>query len=178
MSAQDGQQVLGGLSQKELIWRAFTRHRLAMASFYLLAVMYTLALCCEFFAPYAPGWKNLEYSYCPPQPLRFDFEHGLHVRGMTRFIDPVTLKKNYVENPDDIIPFGFFVKGQPYALLGLLPAERHFLGVGRWDTEDAPPFFILGARFVCKIRGFGVPCYFLRITLISQFLSSLSRWLC
>ena len=145
MSAQDGQQVLGGLSQKELIWRAFTRHRLAMASFYLLAVMYTLALCCEFFAPYAPGWKNLEYSYCPPQPLRFDFEHGLHVRGMTRFIDPVTLKKNYVENPDDIIPFGFFVKGQPYALLGLLPAERHFLGIERWDAEDAPPFFILGA---------------------------------
>ena len=77
-SAAEGksaEQALGSLSQKQLIWRGFARHRLAMASFYLLAVMYTLALGCEFFAPYSPQWKNLDFAYCPPQPLRFDFEH-------------------------------------------------------------------------------------------------------
>ena len=142
------EQALGSLSQKQLIWRAFARHRLAMASFYLLAVMYTLALGCEFFAPYSPQWKNLDFAYCPPQPLRFDFEHGLHVRGMRQSIDPVTLKKDYVEDPADIIPFSFFAKGEPYELMGLFSGDRHFLGVDGASSKDAgaaPPFFILGA---------------------------------
>lgn len=139
------QQVIGSLSQKQLIWRSFARHRLAMASFYLLAVMYTLALASEFFAPYSPQWKNLEFAYCPPQPLRFDFEHGLHVRSMRQSIDPITLKKNYVEDPADIIPFSFFAKGEAYELMGLFAGERHFLGVDRASTADTvPPFFILG----------------------------------
>ena len=144
----NGETALGGLSQKQLIWRGFARHRLAMASFYLLAVMYTLALGCEFFAPYSPQWKNLEFAYCPPQPLRFDFEHGLYVRGVRQSIDPITLKKNYVEDPAAIIPFSLFPKGEPYQWMGLFAGDRHFLGVEEMsgkDTGTAPPFFILGA---------------------------------
>ncbi|MDE0962895.1 MAG: ABC transporter permease [Candidatus Latescibacteria bacterium] len=150
-SAAEGksaEQALGSLSQKQLIWRGFARHRLAMASFYLLAVMYTLALGCEFFAPYSPQWKNLDFAYCPPQPLRFDFEHGLHVRSMRQSIDPITLKKNYIEDPADIISFSFFAKGESYELMGLLAGDRHFLGVDEISnkgTGTAPPFFILGA---------------------------------
>ena len=145
---QNAEQVLGSLSQKELIWKGFARHRLAMASFYLLGVMYTLALGCEFFAPYSPGWKNLDFSYCPPQSLRFDFEHGLHVRGMRQSIDPITLKKNYVEDPADIIPISFLARGESYELMGLIAGDRRFLGVDSTDATGragAPPFFVLGA---------------------------------
>ena len=145
---QNAEQVLGSLSQKELIWKGFARHRLAMASFYLLGVMYTLALGCEFFAPYSPGWKNLDFSYCPPQSLRFDFEHGLHVRGMRQSIDPITLKKNYVEDPADIIPISFLARGESYELIGFIAGERRFLGVDSTDATGragAPPFFVLGA---------------------------------
>ena len=145
---KSAEQVLGSLSQKQLILRGFARHRLAMASFYLLAVMYTLALGCEFFAPYSPQWKNLAFAYCPPQPLRFDFEHGLHVRSMRQSIDPVTLKKDYVEDPADIIPFSIFAKGEPYELMGLFAGDRHFLGVEGASSKKigtVPPFFILGA---------------------------------
>jgi len=145
---QNTEQVLGSLSQKELIWKGFARHRLAMASFYLLGVMYTLALGCEFFAPYSPGWKNLDFSYCPPQSLRFDLEHGLHVRGMRRSIDPITLKKNYVEDPADIIPISFLARGESYELMGLISGDRRFLGVdstGATGRAGAPPFFVLGA---------------------------------
>ena len=145
---QNAEQVLGSLSQKELIWKGFARHRLAMASFYLLGVMYTLALGCEFFAPYSPGWKNLNFSYCPPQSLRFDFEHGLHVRGMRQSIDPITLKKNYVEDPADIIPISFLARGESYELMGFIAGDRRFLGVDSTDATDrvgAPPFFVLGA---------------------------------
>ena len=70
---KNAEQAVGSLSQKQLIWRGFSRHRLAMASFYLLGVMYTLALGCEFFAPYSPGGKNLDFAYCPPQSLRFPY---------------------------------------------------------------------------------------------------------
>lgn len=145
---QNAEQVLGSLSQKELIWKGFARHRLAMASFYLLGVMYTLALGCEFFAPYSPGWKNLDFSYCPPQSLRFDFEHGLHVRGMRQSIDPITLKKNYVEDPADIIPISFLARGESYELMGFIAGDRRFLGVDSTDATGragAPPFFVLGA---------------------------------
>lgn len=142
------ERAIGSLSQRQLIWRSFARHRLAMASFYLLAVMYTLALGCEFFAPYSPQWKNLDFAYCPPQPLRFNLDHGLHVRNMRRSIDPITLKKNYVEDPADVIPFSFFAKGEPYELMGLFSGDRHFFGIDRASTRDpaaVPPFFILGA---------------------------------
>jgi peptide/nickel transport system permease protein len=142
------QQPIGSLSQKQLIWKSFARHRLAMASFYLLAVMYTLALGCEFFAPYSSQWKNLDFAYCPPQPLRFNLDHGLHVRSMRRSIDPITLKKNYVEDPAEIVSIGIFVKGESYHLMGLLASDRHFLGVdgaSSRDTAAALPFFVLGA---------------------------------
>ena len=128
--------------------RNFRRHRLAVASLYLLAVLYTLAGLAEFFAPYPREWRDLSQAYCPPQLPRFSFFHGLYVRPMQRSIDPITLRKIYVEDSSAVIPLGFLVRGEPYRLCGVLPWDRHFLGVkqppassdGQW-----PRFLFLGA---------------------------------
>lgn len=136
------------MSQSQLIWRGLARHRLAMVSLYLLAILYTLAIFCGFFSPYSPQYKNLDFAYCPPQPLHFNFADGFHVYSMQRSIDPITLKKNYVEDPTAIISVGFFVKGEPYKLLGLFPSKRHFLGITSSSTQpqsSIPPFFLLGS---------------------------------
>jgi peptide/nickel transport system permease protein len=146
----------GDLSQWQLIRRRFVRHRLAAASFYFILLLYILALFAEFFAPYSTTVRNLGFIYCPPQLVRFNFEHGLHTFVLRRHIDPITFKKSYVEDRDDVLPLRFLAKGAPYKLWGLVPWDRHFLGLDSVDegiheesspkeTYTKPAFFLLGA---------------------------------
>jgi peptide/nickel transport system permease protein len=139
----------GSLSQWALIRRQFLRHRLAVASLFLLTVLYTLALGAEFFAPYGPQWRDLGQSYCPPQLPRFSWSGGVHVPALQVHVDPLTFKKTYVEDPSRIVPLGFFVRGEPYRLWGAIPLERRFFGVKQPVPGEAgtPParFYFLGA---------------------------------
>ena len=151
-------------SQWQLIRRRFARHRLAVAGLMLLLVMYTIAVFAGFFAPYAAETKNLDAIYAPPQPLRLDLQHGLHVRPMRMHVDPVTFRTSYREDAGQIVPLGFFVRGDRYHLLGLIPTDVHFFGVDRQEyvapTVEAvagadaapaaaagpePTFYLLGA---------------------------------
>ena len=120
------------LSQWQLIRRRFVKHRLAVASMFFLKMMYILAIFAEFFSPHTTQWQQLEHAYCPPQPVRFNLQHGLHVRALQRHVDPITFRKTYTENKDHIIPLSFFAHGEPYKLWALIPMDRHFLGI---DTE-------------------------------------------
>jgi peptide/nickel transport system permease protein len=139
----------GSLSQWALIWRSFSRHRLAVASLFLLGVLYLLALGAPFFAPYSAQWRDLSHAYCPPQLPRFSLEHGLHVPTMRVSVDPLTFKKTYLEDPSQPIALGFFVRGEPYRLWGLFPLERRFFGVRENASMRAdgtrPTFYFLGA---------------------------------
>jgi len=120
--------VPGSLSQWALIRRRFGRHRFAVASLYLLAVLYLFAVLAEFLAPYSQQWRDLSHAYCPPQLPRFSFAHGFHVPAMQRYVDPLTFKKTYLEDTSRTVELGFFVKGAPYRLWGLIPWDRHFFG--------------------------------------------------
>ena len=159
------------LSQWQLIRRRFARHKLAVASSYVLVLLYVLAAFAEFFAPYPSLWKNLDYGYSPPQLVRVSFSEGLYVNALNRHVDPITYRKVYVEDEDTTYPLSFFVKGEPYKLWGLIPCERHFLGIDREayaDGEDidaagesapAPVFYLLGAdkygRDICSRTIYG-----------------------
>jgi peptide/nickel transport system permease protein len=132
----------------QLIRRRFLRHRLAVASLYVLAVLYTLAAFAESFAPYTRRWRDLPHAYCPPQLPRWSWAHGVYVRGMKQTIDPITLRKTYVEDPAAIVPLGFFVRGEPYGLWGLVRSDRHFVGVrspAPGPDGRRPVFLFLGA---------------------------------
>jgi peptide/nickel transport system permease protein len=146
------------LSQWQLIRRRFARHRLAVVALYLLLVLYLLAACAEFVAPYAKTWKDLDHAYCPPQLPRLSLRHGLYTYAVKRHVDPITFRKTYIEDREDLIPLRFFVRGEPYTLGGLFPWDRHFLGVDRAayaarraasDASDppatVPTFYLLGA---------------------------------
>ena len=144
-------------SQWQLIRRRFVRHRIAVAALYVLAVLYVLAALAEFFSPYPANWRDLPHAYCPPQAPRFSRRHGLYVCAVQRHVDPVTFKKSYVEHRDHVIPLGFFVRGRPYKLWGLIPCTRHFFGVnlaayeaspasgGQGRARMEPTFYLLGA---------------------------------
>ena len=139
------------LSQWQLIRIRFRKHHLATAAMFLLIIMYLLAIFAEFFAPYPTAWKDLYHAYSPPQIPRFNFRQGLHIKAVKKHVDPITFQKTYVEN-DDIVPLGFFVKGESYKLCGLIPWDRHFIGVdhsevqrNRMETANSPTFYLLGA---------------------------------
>ena len=157
--AQTSEKVsaIATMSQWQLIRRRFARHRLATAALYLLVFMYILAVFAEFFAPYPSRWKDLPHAYCPPQTPGFNFTHGLHVRALKQHVDPITFQKTYIQDKDDTVPLGFFVKGEPYKLWGLIRWDRHFIGVDhdaykppadRTEAEEGesmPTFYVIGA---------------------------------
>ena len=147
------------LNQRQLTLLKFRKHKLAVAAGFLLAGLYVMAIFSPFFAPYGKYERNLDYIYCPPQKLGFNWEKGLYARGLKRVVDPVTLNSRYVDAPENDAPLGFFVKGEPYLLWGIIPSERHFFGV---DPERIPDFrpgdearyvyFLAGAdKFGCDI---------------------------
>jgi peptide/nickel transport system permease protein len=141
------------LTQWQLIRRRFLRHRLAVGSLFLLLVMYGLALTAGFWAPYPQEWREMDYASCYPQLPQFTFAEGLHFDTVSLQRDPITLKTYYLTDPARPVPLGFFVKGTPYRLFGLLPSERHFLGVDLAEYQSRypeagkapPPFLLLGS---------------------------------
>lgn len=100
-----------------------------MLSAYMLGILYLIAALAEFVAPQNPGRIDPKLAYCPPQPPRLSLKHGLFVYPMERHIDPVTLQDQYTEDRGRVIELGFFVKGDPYKLWGLIPMRRHLFGI-------------------------------------------------
>ena len=140
----------GSLGQLQLIRRAFGRHRFAMAGLYALALFYTVAVFAEFVAIRPPAARDVDYIYCPPQPVRFSLAHGLYVRALDPVVDPVTLRRTYVPLADAAVPLTFFARCEPYKLLGFIPLQHRLLGVGESKVANLPPgasatFIPLGA---------------------------------
>jgi peptide/nickel transport system permease protein len=137
-------QDVGSLSQWQLIRLRFAKHRLAVLSLRILVILYFLALFAGFFAPYRQSAYSLKHIYSPPQIPQFNFSHGLHVKAVQQHVDPLTLKRSYTERDDLVLPLGFFVKGEPYTLLGFIPAKRRFFGLRNIEAYKGQVFYMLG----------------------------------
>jgi len=130
--------------QWKLVWWKFRKHKVAMVSGVIVILIYMVALFAEFLSITLPDVTNSKFLYAPPQWLHIigqEGKFGLHVNGYTSKIDPVALRREFVVNPDDKIPLGFFVKGFPYKMFGLFPTTRHLLG----PKDPERRIFLLGA---------------------------------
>lgn len=131
-------------SQWQLIWWRFRKHRAAMISIVVLAVLYTVALFAGFFAPHDPTQVVSEFADAPPQPIVFIDRSGFHfppvVYGYVGERDPRTLRKIYRVDSELRQPVRFFVPGVEYKVLGFIPANIHLVGLD--DPEQ--PFYLLG----------------------------------
>src|SRR6266545_1466302 len=63
-------------SQWQLMRWRFTRHKLAVASLYVVAVFYLVALFCEVLSPMDPNKISNTYRYVPPQGITFIDQNG------------------------------------------------------------------------------------------------------
>jgi len=135
--------ALESLSQWQLIRRRFVRHRLALGAFYVLIVLYVVALFAEIVAPYPSRSKTLSHAFCPPQLPRLSLKRGLFIHPMKRLVDPISFQRTYVEDRNSVVPLRFFARGEPYKLWGIFPWDRHLLLPA--DPDEAETFFFLGA---------------------------------
>ena len=125
------EQTAEATSQWRLMWRKFKRNRTAVIGGVVVLLFYLTALFGDFVAPYSLEDRMTQYSYLPPQKIRFiaDGRFQPHVYGLKSGRDPLTLQRTYVPDPEHKIPIRFFVEGSPYKLMGLFPTNRHLFGV-------------------------------------------------
>ena len=117
-------------SQLRLMWWKFRKHRLALISGIFLVVLYSGILICEFLSPYNLHTRNMDYIYSPPQRVHLFHDGqfvGPFVYGRQMTLDMDTLKRNYIDNQDDVQPIRFFCKGDSYRFWGLIEGDRHFV---------------------------------------------------
>jgi peptide/nickel transport system permease protein len=122
-----------------LVWWKFRRNRLAVIGAIILLIYYiTCIFFAEFFAPYP---KELESDYLEARPTYFQFRDEAGNFSLRPFvyrleekIDVATRSRVYEYDKTVKYPIYFFVKGEPYKLLGFIPADRHFFG-----TDPANP---------------------------------------
>ena len=134
-------------SQWQLTWWRFKKHKLALTSGFIVFFIYFIALFAQFIAPFSTERKIPKLAYAPPQTLQFldenngEFYFDLFVYDYSTVIDTLSLKRTFTVNRERKIPVGFFVKGEPYKLFGLITLERHLIG----PIDKQAPMFLLGA---------------------------------
>jgi peptide/nickel transport system permease protein len=132
----------GDLSQAywSLVWWKFKKNKLAIVGGILIILFYTICgLFAEFFSPYLVNTQSA-YLESRPQPLVFrnpDGEFSLRpaVYGLNVEIDVAARSRKWVVDRTRIYPISFFVKAEPYRLLGLIPMRVHLFGI---NTEKYP----------------------------------------
>lgn len=113
-----------------LAWQQLRKHRIAMVGGAILLVLYTLALFADFVAPYSLDWSDRAHFYHPPTMPRFIDAAGRLSRPFvyeTTLQDPaLRIYKTDASKPHNL---HFFVRGEPYRLLWILPSTIHLFGV-------------------------------------------------
>ena len=141
-------------SQWTLMWRKFRKHRLAMLGGTVTILIYLTVIFAEFLAPFRSVAFSSEFTYAPPQPLHiFDrTEEGLrispYVSGYKVEVDPVALRRTFVVDPEQKIPVGFFVRGAPYRMLGIIETDIHLIGPKEYSGDPnriTIPMYLFGA---------------------------------
>lgn len=130
-------------SQRQLIWWAFRKHKLAMAGLFVVIVLYVIAAMPDFFAINDPSQQNARTPFHPPEAIHLWGEDitGPHFIPSKMKRDPETLAAVYVPVPEESVRLVMFGHGYSYKLFGLIPTDRHLFA----STEAKRPFFPLGS---------------------------------
>ena len=135
---------LAQATQLQLTWWRFRRHRLAVISLGIVALFYLGAVFADFLAVADPHATDARRSFIPPQAIAL-FDDGAwrpHVSGLKGVRDPKTFKLAYTPDPARKLPLALFVHGYPYDLFGLIPTDRHLVGIE--GGQGVEGIFLLG----------------------------------
>lgn len=114
-----------------MAWRRYRRSPLGVIGGWLLIVLYLTALFAGFLAPYNITTQHEGSEYQPPTPIHLIHQGRLmrpFVYGTKQARDPVTFALKRTVDTSTAHPVLFFVRGEPYKLLGI-PTDLHLFGV-------------------------------------------------
>src|SRR5512136_358722 len=143
-TGRHAEQRIAVATQWQLIWWRFRKHRLALGGTVVLIAFYLVSLFADFFAYTDPNESDAQRSLIAPQAIHwFDGDSFRPwVPGLKGTRDPLTFKRVYVPDPQKKVYLAFFARGEPYRFLGLIPMERHLVGVR--DGKAGDSLFLLG----------------------------------
>ena len=131
-------------TQLQLTWWRFRKHKVAVASAFVVAFFYLVALFADFLATSNPHATDARRSYIPPQEIHW-FDEGSfrpYVFALKGKRDMKTFRIVYAPDPNDKRYLTLFAHGYAYDFLGLFPTDRHLIGLDRGDAQDV--LFLLG----------------------------------
>ncbi|MCP4537413.1 MAG: ABC transporter permease [Chloroflexi bacterium] len=129
-----------------VLWK-FKKNRMAVYASVLIAVFYIVCVFfAEFFAPYSKG-RESDLIEARPQQIQFvDQEGKFHLRpfvyGLQEEMNMEIRKRFYSVDTSQQFPIHFFVHGEEYKLLGLIPMDIHLFGADPGNPEAYA--FLLG----------------------------------
>ena len=129
-------------SQWKMMWWRFSRHKLAIAAGIILIVSYLTVFFAEIFAPYGLNDRNSKYIFAPPQSVHLFHEGdfvGPFVYGYKFKLNMDTLKREYSDDPNKVMPLRFFCSGASYEFWGLFDASFHIV-----CPSEGGEMFLLG----------------------------------
>lgn len=129
-------------SQWQLMWWKLKRHRLALVSGAVLALMYLMAAFAGFLSPYDLHTRHTDHLFSPPQGLHLFHEGtfvGPFVYGYQYKLNMDNLSREYTLDTEDVQPIRFFCRGDKYRFWGLFDTDVRFM----CPAEDGT-LFILG----------------------------------
>ena len=139
---------LGAVSQWVLMRRRFMRHRIAVVSLVVVALLYLVALLAEFIAPIDPELSRARYTYAPPQELNLfhrgadgDLSWRPHVLDYRVRIDPEAMRRVFESDPEKVIDLQLFPRVERYELMGVIPMHHKLFG----PVEIDKPVYLFGA---------------------------------
>lgn len=121
-------------SYPALVWRRFRRSVPGMVGLVLVASLLVMSVFADFFAPMDPNANTA--AFAPPDQISFYTKDGFTLWPVAYSIteseelDPVTFQPLMGPDLENPRPLVLFAKGWEYRLWGLIPMDRHFVGLG------------------------------------------------
>jgi len=128
----------------KLVWWRFRKHKLAVASSFVVILIALVAIMPGFFSTQDPHESVATELFIPPQRLHF-FDDGrlqLFVYAVEGARNPVTLRMEWETGTEEKIYLQLFAQGYTYEILGLIESNLHFIGLE--DPESDESFHLLG----------------------------------
>lgn len=129
-------------SSWRLTWWKFRRHKVAVASAFVLLAFYLLIPVVELMAPYDPAKRHSDFIYAPPQPVHLFHEGrltGPFVYSYRFTFNQETFRRDYTVDRSTPQSIRFLCHGDPYQFWGVWTMDVHLV-----CPPEGGTFFLLG----------------------------------